>query len=366
MAKRERTGKQKQGKYVTQKDVAKEAGVSPSIVSYVINDGPRSISEETRARVLRAIAELDYHPNIHAQQLMLAQTESELASRQFGIVVSGPRSILLRPYYPRVIYGIMNEAPRMNMIMRFLMFMDELENPLTFNKLFHHEEISAAIVILAGTVMSNDTVLPVIDRIKERIPNVVTVGFGKPSISYVMYDLKDAVYQSTRHLIRLGHQRIAYIGTPRLRLEGFVQAINENGLDLDSNLVFVIPIENTSQNGYERARELIASGLLAGPSPVSAIVAASDEVAWGVIRAMHEANLRVPEDISIIGVDNHELSGYQMPALTTMNLPMEQVGLTAMQIIAAQAEKPDTHPIGVSLPSEIIIRQSCRPYQRPA
>jgi LacI family transcriptional regulator len=362
LPKRSRTGKQVGGKYVTQKDVADLAGVSPSIVSYVINNGPRTISEATRRRVLDAIEALDYRPNIHAQRLMLASWDSELAPRQFGVVISGDRSILLRPYYPKVLYGILEEAARQNMSMRFLMFMDELENPLNFNKLFHPEEIASAIIIAAGPILHTEVGLATINRIRERIPNLVSVGRSLPNVATVTYDLPAAMHQSTSYVLGLGHRRVAYIGTFELRIEGYRQAFHDFELEPDPDLIVEISDTNTPEHGYQSTQELIDRGALQGASPVTAIVASSDEVAWGVIHRLKIAGLQVPRDVSVIGIDNQVLSMYIDPPLTTVQLPMEQIGIEAIRVIVQRASSPDAVIPSITLPTEVIVRQSCLPY----
>jgi len=114
---------------VTQKDVARRAGVSTSVVSYVINNGPRSISPATRRRVLQAIEELGYRPNKHAQLLLRSRLGAEQATREFGIIVGGKRSIFTRPFYGDILAGIYQEAHRLHMRVRFLQFLGDLRPP---------------------------------------------------------------------------------------------------------------------------------------------------------------------------------------------------------------------------------------------
>jgi LacI family transcriptional regulator len=357
--KRERFGKQTGRKYVTQKDVAERAGVSSSIVSYVINNGPRSISEETRQRVLHAIAELGYRPNEHAQKLMRASWDSELAPRQFGVIVSGFHRILRRPYFPTVLFGILDKAAKHNLSMRFIMFIEELDDPLLFNKLIHPEEISSIILITAGPLLVSKQGLARIERIRARIPNLVSIGQTLPDIPTIMYDMSMAFHQSTGYLLGLGHRRIAYIGTHELRLPGYQQALADYNLDFDPGLVFEIASANTSGNGYETAQVLIDSGVLQGPSPVTAIVAGSDEAAWGIMRRLHEVGLRIPADISLIGFDNQDVSTYTIPALTTINLPQVQSGVLAVQALLEGMDSTSGPAASTMLPTELVIRESC-------
>ncbi len=140
-------GTRSQRRRVTQKDVARRAGVSTSIVSYVINNGPRSVSAGTRARVLRAIEELDYRPNKYAQMLMRSQSEPEHAVRQIGVVIGGDSSMFTRPFYAAILSGIYAEAQRLQMRVRFLQFLDDLTDPVLFNELIHPERSIRAAAI---------------------------------------------------------------------------------------------------------------------------------------------------------------------------------------------------------------------------
>lgn len=124
---------------VTQEDVARLAGVSRGIVSYVINNGPRSVAPETRERVLEAIAELGYRPNKHAQQLMREQWGS-VAERDFGLILPNV-TLLQRPYYGTILASIYQTVHDFHYRIRFIRFFDELQNPALFNELIHREEI---------------------------------------------------------------------------------------------------------------------------------------------------------------------------------------------------------------------------------
>jgi len=130
----------KQGDMVTQQDVAERARVSRSVVSYVLNNGPRNVSEETRQRVMDAIQELGYRPNKHAQRL---KQGSDAVKNTIGIVTGGQSyNMLNRPYYNLVLAGLFDSAYHRNQHIRFFSFFDALKDPVFFNKNIHHDEIS--------------------------------------------------------------------------------------------------------------------------------------------------------------------------------------------------------------------------------
>ena len=361
MTKREQGKLQTTDKYVTQRDVADRAGVSPSIVSYVINNGPRSISEETRQRVLHAIAELNYRPNIHAQKLMLASWENELAPGQFGVVVGASRDFFLRPYYLTMIYSVLEEATHHALSMRFMLFYDELNKAQLFQKLINPEEISALILIKAGPRLWSDEGGALIERMRARVPNIVSVGRVIDGVPSITFDVREAMYKATSYLLSLGHRRLAYIGTLETRLEGFQQAFNDLHLEHDPQLVVPLVPYNTTESGYQAARALMNGGKLQDPTKVTGIVTGSDEVAWGVMRACQESGLRIPEDLSITSIDDDHFNRFLTPALTTVKVPKEEMGRAAINLMLQRKGHLNDPPPILTLPTELIIRESCAP-----
>src|ERR1041385_8883797 len=130
-------------KIITQEDVARKAGVSRSIVSYVINNGPRKVSEETRNRVLSAIKELEYRPNKHAQ--MLSSADANIAAKYIGIVLAG-NHMFKRPYYGSILAGIHEHAHKRDWHIRFIRVFEDFNNPTLFNELIHPNEITGVIL----------------------------------------------------------------------------------------------------------------------------------------------------------------------------------------------------------------------------
>ncbi len=186
-----------QRRRVTQKDVAARACVSTSIVSYVINNGPRSVSDGTRARVLRAIEELDYRPNKYAQMLIRSQSEPEHAVRQIGIIIGGDASIFTRPYYAAILSGIYAEAQRLDMRVRFIQFLDDLNDPVLFNELIHPDEVSGLLLFAFDTFAPNEPERiqmreATLQRVTERVDNVVCLERKWGNLPAVIFDRERA------------------------------------------------------------------------------------------------------------------------------------------------------------------------------
>lgn len=334
---------------VTREDVAKLAGVSTAVVSYVLNNGPRPVAEETRARVLKAIEELGYRPNKYAQSL---KTKNNPATRQIGIVMGGKGEILLRPYYADILYGIYDEAYRQEQRIRFLHFFEELHAPILFNELVHPEEISALILLAPDLSPSNPQNQALLERMLDRITNVVCLEQTIANVPAVIFDRADAARKAVNHLIRLGHQRIGYIGNTDERLEGYRQTLFQHGLPFDEKLVK--KTTNFPEQGYEQTFHLLQL-----TQPPTALFAASDETAFGVLKALHEHGLNVPNDIALVSIDDIELAAYIQPALTTVRVPRRQMGIYALHMLAMHEAYPNIQPASMVLPTELIVRRSC-------
>lgn len=338
-------------KNVTQEDVAKRAGVTRSIVSYVLNGTDRAVAPETKKKILQAIAELDYRPNQYAQALLTGK--AAMAKNHIGIILHNS-SAFLRPYYTEILAGIYTTAHKAGHHIRFLRFFEELENPILFNSLIHEEEISGLIIIGLDQVPQTAESRDITQRIKERIKQVVVVDCQSEDFPAVAFDRRDAGYKATRYLQKKGYRRIFFIGQKDGRLSGFKQAMFENMPEemTESIVKSAVDIEG----GYEAAASLYTE--LGGKMP-EAIFAGSDEIAVGVIKFLHNKKIRIPGDTAIISIDNLELSGYSYPSLTSVNVHKKQMGEKAVDMIASGKAGTNQGNLAVILPTEITERESC-------
>jgi DNA-binding LacI/PurR family transcriptional regulator len=339
-------------KVVTQKDVAERAGVSRGIVSYVINNGPREVAPETRERVLAAIRELGYRPNKHAQRLKLG---GEQAREGLGIVAGGQSfNVLERPYYNIILAGLFEEVHRLGQSVRFFSFFDALTDPVFFNNNIHKDEISSLILILPTLVAETPNYQEILEQIAERIDNVVCLEERVRNWPTVIFDRAAAARLAVEHLIKLGHQQIAFLALEDDRLTGYKQTLLEHDLPYDETLVF--PIENTDAlpSAYQSTVEIIQLQ----PRP-TAIFAANDESAISAIAALQDHGLRVPEDIALVSIDNIGLAGMIRPGLTTVDVPKKRMASYALQILMLQKQFQDQQAASIVLPTKLVIRESC-------
>ncbi|HSM24735.1 MAG TPA: LacI family DNA-binding transcriptional regulator [Anaerolineaceae bacterium] len=337
---------------ITQKDVADRAGVSRSVVSYVINDGPRDVAPETRKRVLEVIKELGYHPNKDAQRLKLGETKT---TKSLGIIAGGKSfNVLERPYYNIILSGLFEEAHKMGLDVRFFSFFEALLDPVFFNRNIHRNEISSLVLILPGMVSENPAYREILDQIAERIDDVVCLEESVNDWPTVIFDRANAARQAVQHLIDLGHQRIAFLAIADNRLDGYRQTLLDNHLPYDENLVFVIDPSNVLTSAYELTSKIVQME----PRP-TAIFSANDESAISAMAFLQDHSMKVPEDMAIVSIDNIGLSAMIRPGLTTVDVPKKRMASYAMQFLMLQKQFKNQHPASIVLPTELIIRESC-------
>lgn len=337
---------------ITQKDVADRAGVSRGVVSYVINNGPREVSPETRERVLAAIQDLGYRPNKHAQRL---KRGGPSAHKSLGIVAGGQSfNVLERPYYNIILAALFEEAHRLGQEVRFFSFFDALTDPVLFNKNIHRDEISALILILPAMITTNPDYVEILDKIAERVDNVVCLEESIKGWPTIIFDRAMAARQAVEHLINLGHQRIAFLAIQDARLTGYRQTLIDHGLPYDESLIFTPDPSHVISSAYDATVEI----LKLHPRP-TAIFAANDESAISAIAALHDHCIKVPQDIAIVSIDNIEMAKMVRPSLTTVDIPKRRMASLAMQLILLQEQVEDQHPASIVVPTELIIRESC-------
>ena len=242
---------------VNQNDVARLAGVSRSVVSYVLNNGPRKVSEETRKRVLDAIEELGYRPNEHAQRL---KQGSDAAVNSIGIITGGVGyNLMERPYYHIVLSGLYEHAYQQGQQISFLAYWDALKDPIFFNKHIHEQEISSLIIMLPSLIPQSEEDEKLLAKIVDRIPWIVCLEEPILDLPTVTFDRADAARKATEHLIKLGHKRIACVGINDERHTGYRLTLLEHDLEYDETLIdFIEPSFTPTQSAYRIISKLIS------------------------------------------------------------------------------------------------------------
>ena len=334
---------------ITQHDVARHAGVTRSMVSYVLNGNGRAVAPETRKKILNAISELGYRPNKFAQALSMGG-KSALADQHIGIVLSG-EEMFLRPYYTEILAGIHLQAHEKGFHIRFIRLFNELKNPVLFNQLIHSEEICGLLLIAIDQCLKTAEDYQLIERIKSQIDQIVCVDWQMQGLTSVLFDRQAASFKAASYLFNKGYREIAYIGESDQRIAGFKQAFIENGIELSG--INILPAKDMA-SGYKAVKNLHSKK----ENLQKAILTGSDEVAIGVLLYLNEQNIEVPGKIAVISIDNIEMAKYTNPQLTTINVQKRAIGCRAVDLIIDRNAGCADNALTVLLPVNLVIRKS--------
>ena len=332
----------------TLKDVAQLAGVSTATVSYALS-GKRMISEETKQRINRAIAQLDYVPDLNARSLSMRD------SKLIGVVVPqtepGDRLMFQNSFYSEAL-GSIEYCARQHGYHILISATDANESYLTLAK---QRNLDGIIVI----GMYPDEFYQQMK--KTQIPIVLIDSYCNDHY-YNNIRIDDAYgsYMATKHVLDCGHRETVFFvgqlkenGVMKKRLAGYRQALEEYGLPYREENVFEGQIDYES--GVRMAAKLAASTL-----PATAVVAAADILAIGAVKGFYDAGLRVPEDISIIGFDDLEISQYLAPGLTTVRQQISMKGQRAVELLLEHIADPSLSKQEEILPLKLIERGSVK------
>lgn len=324
--------------------VAKQAGVSRSTVSRVVNEDP-NVSAETRARVLTIIKHLNYQPNAAARGLAAGRT------RVLGLVIPMTVAALFTdPYFPLLIQGVANATSARDHSVMLWLAEPEYERR-TIRQVLHNGMIDG--VLVASQRMDD----PVIDALVKSALPFVLIGRhpSNAQVSYVDVDNKTAARDAVAYLLRLGRRRVATITGPKNmiagsdRVDGYLTAIRTMGITPDPELI--MESDFTEEGGYIAAQRLLRCNF-------DGLFAASDAMAAGALRAFAENGRRVPEDVAVVGFDDMPFAARTVPPLTTVRQPIRSAGSVAAEMLMELIGHPDVHPRRILLPTELVIRAS--------
>jgi DNA-binding LacI/PurR family transcriptional regulator len=332
----------------TIRDVAQKAGVGLATVSRVINNSPL-VSEATRKRVLETIAELQFSPSLMARRLSLGKTLTVavivpfFTRPAFVERLRGIESTLAESEYDLIIHNVENIEKR----------------DLYFRKVPRPERADG-VLIISLPPRDHD-----VQFLAQSAVPIVLVDANHPSLTSLNRVVTDDVSggrAATQHLIDLGHRRIGYISDPLEspfkftasydRYQGYRQALEAAGIP------FRPEYHGWGEHGRYEARRL-ASRMLSSPERPTAIFAASDTQALGVLEAARDLNLRVPEDLSVVGYDDIEVAEYLR--LTTIRQLLFESGKRGVELLLEVLANAPAQPVCETLPVELIVRGTTAP-----
>ncbi|MCZ2404642.1 LacI family DNA-binding transcriptional regulator [Paenarthrobacter sp. Z7-10] len=324
---------------VTRTDVARYAGVSAAVVSYVVNSGPRNVAPATAARVLEAIRVLGYRPNAAARALKLGSSET------FGLILPENSN----PLFAQLAHSVEEAADRLGFALMMANSDGSLSKERRHLRNFLSRQVTA--VLLASVASEPD----LSDVISADIPVVLlNQGQAAPGFAAVGVDLRQGAQEAVKHLIWHGHRNIGLVigtnGTQKAdgRELGWLDALATEGLRAGP----IARAPFTREGGYAAGKRLIA-----GNERPTAVFASSDSQAAGLLRALHEGGIRIPEDIAIASFDGSPESEYTWPGLTTVAQPLAAMAAAAVEAVTGGGH--NDNPTLRIFPTELIVRRSC-------
>jgi LacI family transcriptional regulator len=321
--------------------VAKQARVSTATVSRVLNNvGP--VRPATRARVMKAVEELKYHPNLHARNLAGGK------SRTFGMIVSN----LENPFF----FDVFRAAEAVAQEKGYEIFLANTD--------YDPEHLARDIRLMLGRRVAGLALVisemdpSLIQELSEVDIQVVFYDVGSPkhNISNITVNYGKGIERVVHYLHELGHKRMAFVshhsslGPLSIRERVFGETVAEFASEIDWKIVVS---SDGIEGGRQATREILASGL----NP-SAILCVNDFMALGVLHELRESGIRVPEDISVTGFDNIKLAEVACPPLTTLHIPRDRIGQLMVQVMTRPQVGRETHGRKIVIDPEFVVRGS--------
>lgn len=330
----------------TMRDIAKSAQVSPTTVWMVIHNKP-GIPPETAKRIWATIADLDYKVKPIAN--------SEHGESVGLLIEQNSVPVISDVFYGEIIRGFQTEAERLGYHVVLSMF-DRTNGNINILRRRFAQKVTGFIVANDGDI----TPEMVIQLENLRMPIVLVENhIDEQKHPCVLGDNFMAGYQVTRHLLNLGHRKIALLKGPTKysslvdRLRGCMAALGEAGLLIPTKWM-PEPVTGHPLKGYIQMREILEQ-----VEYPTAVIAISDKTAFGAMEAIREVGLKIPDDIAIASIDNTLESAYARPPLTTVNIPKYEMGTLALRILHRLIQGEDTIPVKTIVYSELIVRESC-------
>jgi LacI family transcriptional regulator len=356
---------------VTTQDVAHAASVSRVTVSRVLNNHG-NVTDRVRQRVLQAAADVGYVSR--SSQGALPSRDPAPAARSvlrdigfFFTSILGEEPVSDNPFWSPVLHGVEQEASAAGVHVTYRSITPYADRPGALVELVRSASLD-------GVLLVGPTPVPVAAALREADVPLVLVDNVAPGVAAdaVLGDCFGGGRAAVLHLVDLGHRDVAFIGGPfqvsgpplshrtntiwsvEQRALGYLSALSEIGIDPDYRLYEGCNL--TTAGGYAACQRLLASG-----RRFTAIFCANDESAIGVIRALHEAGLAVPRDVSVVGFDDIDIAQHLIPPLTTVRVDKEAIGAWALQRLVARALAPAAITSTTCLHVELILRGTAAP-----
>ena len=341
---------------MTLKEIAKEANVSISTVSRVINQkNTKAASPEVQERIWDIVRKSGYTPNASARSLKMGKNtqNQETTPKSIACVYARSNSSVSDPFFSKIAKAIEQEAFKSNYFIRHSFTAVDIANPDVARQLSHFP--------VDGIVILGRYDHQLLKFFTQNHKNVIYTGLNPMSSQYdqVVCDGSEIASSAISYLAGLGHTKIGYVGEQNneVRFSGYKEALARAGLPFYQKNAANVRL--SADGGYKGANTLIHN-----KADISAIFCANDTTAIGVIHALKEKNFRIPEDISVISVDDIDTAQYLSPMLTTVHIPLEDLGKITAKTLIDRINGGHRLPMRITLPFYIAKRDSCSKLNR--
>ncbi len=324
------------------REVAKKAGVSTATVSRVVN-GTVPVSAQIERQVRSVIKSLGYYPNTHARTLGSGK------SHMYGLIISD----IANPFFPDIAKCFERIA------------VEHGQELLIANTDYEPKRMQVCVrrmlerKVDGVAIMTSEMDLKLIQLLNRRGVPIVFLDTGRvgPNISNIFIDYVSGIEQAIEHLVSLGHTRIAFVSGPptlasaKIRSDAFILSLKKKGLKYSADHM---QVGNHRIDGGQSAM----TQLLKLRMPPTAVMASNDLTAIGMMRAIHAAGLSVPDDISVMGFDDIEISTFLQPPLSTIRVPRAEIAVSAFTALYAASHKHINNGTEYKISTELVVRQT--------
>lgn len=332
-------------------DIALEAGTSVATVSRILSNSNHPVRESVRQKVLETAEKLNYEPNMIGRMLKTSK------SKDIGVIVP----TISNPFYTQIVLGIEEEARRRGYAILLCNSYRDASTERKYIKNLNQKQVSGIIISSIG---ENHTLLKEIHETGVNLTvfdqHVDDIKCSKVGFNYIAGGM-----MAVQHLIDSGHTNIAFLSSPLTRrsrkeiYEGYRLALLKNNIQIKEENIIISEYEGESENGtyeFENGEKLVKELIKLSLRP-TAIFAVNDMTAFGINQGLLKNKIKVPEDVSIVGFDNLEISSMINPSLTTINQPSFETGRMACKLLLDSIEN-SVEDVSITLEPSLIVRDS--------
>lgn len=332
---------------LTIKDIAKEAGVSITTVSQILNNKGNRFSEKTRDKVLSIVEEMNYKPDLVAQSMITKK------SKTIGMIVPDVTDL----FFAKLIEGVETYLNALG----YALVLSNSKHDSQLEKKYFIELMRRSVegIIIATPNILDENITEIANDKSKKLP-VIMVDMGKNirTEGKLIVEEYKGVYQAVDYLISQGHHKIGFIQEVgdyyqlSERITGYLNCLEDHKVPYKD--AYIVESELSIAGGYQGAKQLLANPRC----DITALVCSNDQMAVGAYQAIYEAGLSIPQDISVVGFDGLEIGQYLAPALTTVSQPVYEIGFEAAKFVVDAIANPYQRIPNKIFNTELIIRES--------